>query len=245
MNNKFLIIDSRPYGLFSIFLHTIDNIKWAEDNGYVPVVRWGAGRVDVNKERPGATEATRAGDPKHVGDSPNFVNSSINTEYKKSLYSSDAVTNPWNHFFEPLNEYTVEDALAAEHEVSDIFQVGFHDLNIGSLDKKFLIYNLHSYTPLTTWLYFIDNVGFSFEDHRKAVGYYVDKYVKIKPQIQNKIDGFANKHFTDNMIGVHIRGTDKKTESTIGQRPFVTIRDYLNCIEKVLIERPDAGLFIA
>jgi hypothetical protein len=36
MDNKHLIIDSRPYGFFSIFLHTIDNLKWAEDNNYKP-----------------------------------------------------------------------------------------------------------------------------------------------------------------------------------------------------------------
>ena len=47
------------------------------------------------------------------------------------------------------------------------------------------------------------------------------------------------------MIGIHVRGTDKKTESVIGQRPFVTIEDYINCIRKALEERPDAGLFIA
>lgn len=50
MNKKFLIIDSRPYGLYSIFLHTIDNIKWAHDNDYIPVVRWGPGRRDPNRE---------------------------------------------------------------------------------------------------------------------------------------------------------------------------------------------------
>ena len=52
-DKKFLIIDSRPFGLGSILLHTLDNIKWAEDNGYIPVVRWGPGRYDVNFMRKG------------------------------------------------------------------------------------------------------------------------------------------------------------------------------------------------
>ena len=78
---KFLIIDSRPYGLFSIFLHTLDNIKWAKDNGYIPVVRWGPGRRDPNLGREGAREASMNGHPKHVVDKTNFL-----TEEKPSSW---------------------------------------------------------------------------------------------------------------------------------------------------------------
>jgi len=243
--NKFLIIDSRPYGLFSIFLHTIDNIKWAEDNGYIPIVRWGPGRTDVNNSRPGAKEATAKGNPKYVGDKPNFLNLNANNELKSSLYSSAEVKNPWQCYFEPLNEFSVDEALTSEHEISDTFQVGFHDLDIKSLENKFLIYNLHSYTPLTTWLYFLDGKTILFKKHRQVVGHYIKKYVKVKSEIQNKINNFTNKHYTDDMIGVHIRGTDKKTESSIGQRPFITIENYLKCIEVALEDKPNATLFIA
>ena len=245
MSDKFLIIDSRPYGLFSIFMHTIDNIKWAEDNGYIPIVRWGPGRIDVNKNRKGAKEAASRRNPIFVGDEPNFIDLEINDELKSCLYSSNAITNPWEQYFEPLNEYTIDNALESEHEVSDIFQVGFHDLNVKTLEDKFLIFNLHSYTPLTTWLYFYHKDESSFKKHRRLVSYYIDKYIKINPMIQSKIDNFVDQHYTDDMIGIHVRGTDKKTESIIGQRPFVTIDDYLQHIKDALRTRPNATLFIA
>ncbi len=152
MDKKNLIIDSRPYGFFSIFLHTIDNLKWAEDNGYEPHVRWGPGRVDVNHGRPGATEASKRGHPSFVGNDPNFFNNKHIGEVKKSLYFSpdgyNGSSNVWEYYFEPVGEES------SDYKISDIFQVGFHDLKIDSLNEKFLIYNLHSYTPLTTWLYF-------------------------------------------------------------------------------------------
>ena len=91
-DNKFLIIDSRPYGLFSIFLHTIDNIKWAKDNGYIPVVRWAPGRIDINLNRPGALEASRKGHPKYCLSATNFVSPSIDkNELKQCLYWSRAI----------------------------------------------------------------------------------------------------------------------------------------------------------
>jgi len=244
-DNKFLIIDSRPYGLFSIFLHTIDNIKWAEDNNYIPVVRWGPGRVDVNKYRPGAKKATEMGNPKFVGTDPNFINFDQNNETKPCLYSSNDISNSWENYFEPLNEYSVDNALRGHHEVSDIFQVGFHDLNLETLEDKFLIYNLHSYTPLNTWLYFIDKKKHLFQQHRKKVNHYIEKYVKVRSEIQQKVNNFVEKYYTKEMVGIHVRGTDKKTESAIGQRPFVSIDDYLSCIEKALKNKPDATLFIA
>ena len=244
-DKKFLIIDSRPYGLFSIFLHTIDNIKWAEDNGYIPIVRWGPGRIDVNKNRPGAQEATQKGDPKYVGTSPNFLFLENKNELKESLYCSKEIENPWEELFEPLNEYSLETALSSNYKISDIFQVGFHDLRTSSLKDKFLIFNLHSYVLLNTLLYFAKFNQFSFHEHRKQVNYFIKKYINIKKDIQKSIFDFTSEYFTENMIGVHVRGTDKKTESAIGQRPHISIEDYINCIKEGLKERSDATLFIA
>ncbi len=255
MDKKHLIIDSRPYGFFSIFLHTIDNLKWAEDNGYEPYIRWSSGRVDVNKGRPGATEATRKGHPKFVGDSPNFFEDNHPGEVKKSLYFSDTgynnSLNVWEYYFEPVGSSLVEQF---EHKVSDIFQVGFHDLDINSLNEKFLIYNLHSYTPLTTWLYFrVDPEAESlnpseksmFRIHRSRVNKYVEKYAKPRKEIEDKISSFKEKYFKGKVVGVHVRGTDKGSESKIGQRPYVTVNNYLDVLEDTMKNFPDASIFVA
>lgn len=136
MNKKFLIIDSRPYGLYSIFLHTIDNIKWAHDNNYIPVVRWGPGRRDPNRGRKGAQEATRAKNPKLVVDKNNFLTEQTPPSYNNTpglkhcqcLYWSESgwngSHNVWEYYYEPLNEYTVEQAENSDHDVADIFMVG-------------------------------------------------------------------------------------------------------------------------
>lgn len=257
-DNKFLIIDSRPYGLFSIFLHTIDNLKWAEDNDYVPYVRWGPGRVDVNEKREGAQMATNRGDPKYVGDDPNFIVLDKEEERKSCLYyNADGYNNsgnPWEYYFEPVSSATIDDVRDTRCSISDIFQVGFHDLKISSLNDKFLIYNLHSYTPLNLWQHVMLSPKFDSEEeykksdlylHRNTVHQYIKKYVKIKQQISAKIDDFAKKHLTENTLGVHIRGTDKKSESAHGQRPFVSIEDYIRHIEKYIRDNKNASIFVA
>ena len=247
-NKKFLIIESRPYGFFSVFLHTLDNLKWAEDNEFIPVVRWGPGRVDVNALRPGAEKATSLSDPSYVGNDPNFLIKQ--QEIKKNCLYVDhsqvenSLYSCWDHFFEPVSQYSISDALQAEHKLSDIFQVGFHDLNISSLEEKFLIFNLHSYTPLNLWVY-LYNKKDTVQDHRKKVFSYINKFVKIKKNILDKVDNFTKEHFTEKVIGIHVRGTDKSTESNIGQRPFISIQDYIQETRKALLSNPNASLFVA
>jgi len=244
VSKNYLIIDSRPYGLFSNFLHTIDNIKWAEDNNYIPVVRWGPGRRDANLNRPGAQKASELANPKHVGDNPNFVKKE--DEVEQCLYWSEQgwndSKNPWEYYFEPLNKHTIEEALSSDHEISDIFQVGFHDLRVSSLEKKFLIFNLHSYTPLNTWGYFYSDV--KFKKHRTEVQEYVKK-LKVKDEIKEIVDSFVKEKFSKNVLGVHIRATDKISESKIGQRPQVQLEDYLYEIEQYLKINSKADIFVA
>lgn len=216
-------------------------------------MRWGPGRVDVNDGRPGAKEASKKGHPSFVGDNPNFFEDTHIGEVKNSLYYSaegyNGSKNVWEYYFEQIG--TTD---PSENKVSDIFQVGFHDLKLNSLNEKFLIYNLHSYTPLTTWLYFrtdpeAESVSpsdeSSFLKHRINVNQYIKKYVKPRQEISEKIKEYVDQYFNGSVIGVHVRGTDKKSESKIGQRPFVTIEDYLRVLEETLKKFPDSSIFVA
>ena len=256
--NKFLIIDSRPYGLFSIFLHTIDNIKWAQDNNYIPVVRWGPGRRDPNLGRAGAQEASQKGHPSHVTDRLNFLtddkpaswNNTAGLKHCQCLYWAEegwsGSTNPWEYYYEPLNEYTVEDALAGDHDIADIFMVGEFDFE---LNNKFLIANLHSYEPLALWQLLEreseadlpHNEKYEFE-HRSRVSEVISENVVIKKEILDKIDEFHSKNFSDNVLGVHVRGTDKKLEYPHKALP---ISAYIEAIEEHLETNPDCKIYVA
>ena len=246
MNKKFLIIDSRPYGLFSIFLHTIDNIKWAEDNNYIPVVRWGPGRRDSNHGRSGTIEYRNTKDPS-VLDKNNFLTDSAPASYNNTpgmkhcqclYWSKDGWNNslnPWEYYFEPLNSYSVKDALAANHDVSDIFMAGELDYN---MQNKFLIKNIHLYEPLLLW----DLLGTPLErEHRESANRIILNNIKIKKEITNKINKFYNKFFKEDVLAVHVRGTDKKMEFPHKSLP---LHAYLDMIEEKLTEK-DSQIFVA
>jgi len=247
MNKKFLIIDSRPYGLYSIFLHTIDNIKWALDNNYIPVVRWSPGRRDPNHGRRGAEEATKAKNASLVVDKNNFLRNETPASYNNTpgfkhcqcLYWSEegwnGTHNVWEYYFEPLNEYTVEQAENSDHDISDIFMVGELD---SEPSNKFLIADIHRYEPLALW----DLLGTEAEtQHRINVYDVIKKNVRVKQSIMKKVDKFYDKHFDEDVLAVHVRGTDKKLEYPHKALP---LEAYLNAIDARL-KIKDTKVFVA
>ena len=229
---KHLIIDSRPFGLFSIFLHTIDCIKWAEDNNYIPHVRWGTGREDTNRYRKGALEANKFNRPELIGDKNNFVSEeSLLYNSRPCLYLNKVEDNPWEYYFHPLNDLKISE-IKENHKISDIFMCGELDFN---LENKFLIKNLHSYDSLKLWSILNSD---ELLKHRKEVNQIILKYVKIKEEILNKVELFYNKKFinSDEYIGVHVRGTDKKTEYPFKQ---LTFKHYIDKINDIVSKNPD------
>jgi hypothetical protein len=245
-SDKFLIIDSRPYGLFSIFLHTIDNIKWAEENGLVPVVRWGNGRRDPNRGRAS-------------GDLTNFLTDKTppshgafpGEKHCRCLYYHPegyaGKMNLWEYYFEPLNSYTVEDALTSPHAVSDIFMVGQPDSEIGN---KFLIADIRSYEPLVLWKYLnskvvpkavhLDSAEYF---HRRKVNEIIDRYVTVRSYITEKVEKFYETHLKGHhVLSVHIRGTDKKMENPGKALP---LEIYLQITSEYLEQNPEAKVYVA
>ena len=221
---KHLVIDSRPFGMFSIFLHTIDCLKWSETNGYIPHIRWSSGRIDTNKYRKGATIAISQNKPELIEDKNNFVteNNLINNS-KPCLYLSSPQDNAWNYYFQPINDNMQN---ISKYDVADIFMCGELDFN---LDNKFLIRNIHSYDSLKLW----SLAGTEQEIiHRNEVNNIIKKYVKFNQEITNKVDKFISSKLQDELlIGVHIRGTDKKTEYPYKQ---LTIDDYIREIKDII-----------
>jgi len=228
MSEKYLVIDTRPYGLFSIFLHTIDCLKWCEENSYTPIVRWASGRIDINRNRQGADIASSMGDPKYVVDKENFSNiekTSNNT--KPCLYADNESDNVWEYYFEPINQIKFDDIKNLNHQISDIFMCGQLDFD---LSNKFLIRNIHSYDKLKIWEI---NDTIKQLEHRKQVYELINKYVIVKDYILKKTESFYESRMKnkDLLIGVHIRGTDKKTEFPFKQ---LTIDNYIDKIQQIL-----------
>jgi len=96
-------------------------------------------------------------------------------------------TNVWEYYFEPVSElfYTTGDKLHTNYWVSG-----------SGLAKK--------------RLFFYRNIGAA---KRKKAKELIDKYVAIRPCVQEKIDAFYNEYMQGKKtIGLHIRGTDKHTE---------------------------------
>lgn len=239
MSKKYLIIDTRPYGLFSIFLHTIDCIKWAENNNYIPYIRWGSGRADPNLLRLGAKEASIKGHPSFVKDKENFVTpENLFNNSRPCLYVNDLNDNPWEYFFESINNETLEEVLKSEYKVNDIFMCGELDFD---LKNKFLIRNIHSYDALKLW-----SLAGTNEEmiHRNEVYDIINRYVKIKNNINDKVNNFFSLKLkeNENIIGVHIRGTDKKTEFPFKQ---LEIEQYIEAINKNIIKNKKNKIYIA
>lgn len=236
-NKKYLIIDSRPYGLFSIFLHTIDCLKWCDVNGYEPYIRWASGRVDPNRQRLGSDQASRLGNPKYVLDKENFSTEQNRVNnVRPCLYAEKEQDNPWDYYFESINKTPLEMILKSEYHIADIFMYGELDFD---LKNKFLIRNIHSYDKLKLW-----DVYETEPNHRKEVNEIIQKYVKIKKEILDKADTFFNKKVEDykKIIGVHVRGTDKKTEHPFRQ---LDIQDYIEQIKNILKDNEKCKIYVA
>lgn len=229
---KFLIIDSRPYGLFSIFLHTIDNIKWAKDNNYIPVVRWSPGRRDPNRGRKTLLNFLTDEIPPSLGNTPGLKHCQCLYWDKDGWNNSK---NPWEYYYEPINSHSIKEAEAGDHKISDIFMCGEKIMNS---DCKFLIQNLQTYEPLALW-----NILGTEEEksHRNQVYEVIKENIVIKKQIEDKIMDFHDKYFDNDMLAIHVRGTDKKLEYPHKALP---LQAYLDAIS-VEIDKKDRKIYVA
>lgn len=69
----------------------------------------------------------------------------------------------------------------------------------------------------------------SYNKQRFVYNDIINKYIKLKPHIQEKIESFYSTHFVNKrVVGIHCRGTDHPNNKNISE--------YLDSIEKVLQE---------
>ncbi len=69
----------------------------------------------------------------------------------------------------------------------------------------------------------------------------IQKYVHLKPHVQKKLDSFVEQHFKNNtIIGVHYRGTDKKSEA-----PTLSYEEVATTIKREMESGQYTKIFIA
>ena len=78
--------------------------------------------------------------------------------------------------------------------------------------------------------YYLDSWKIQFCNSRKYNNYLIEKYIHIKPHIQDKINSFVANRFKniEFLIGVHYRGTDKvSTGSEAPRVPYARVTEVL------------------
>ncbi len=117
------------------------------------------------------------------------IDFSIGGEYGRWIYEQiggyNNSTNPWEYYFEPVSN--------SKYEPGDYI----HNDHL-TLDGRGILYNRpNSYRTSI----------------RNTANNIIKKYIKIKPNIQIKINQFYNDNMHNKItIGIHLRGTDKKIE---------------------------------
>lgn len=109
----------------------------------------------------------------------------------------------------------------------------FEPINFGQVSKK----EIHIQDAQ------IADFGYRFLDQPRKKGYeLIQKYIKVKPHIQYKVEDFVQNEFGSSfIIGIHYRGTDKSTEA-----PRVPYEKVYEAISEVMNEIPnDCKIFVA
>ncbi len=185
---RFLLIKSWGCGFWSDVDHVMGQLLVAEITNRIPVVYWGT----------------------------------------NSLYGESFKSNAFELYFEPVSPYSVSDVINPAFTyyppvwsyenaiVEDLDKVAWAHRNLGEMinsDANVVVSDVHyfvrpiiSFIPKEHWAY-------GMTAHQ-IYRYLFDKYIKLKPDIEQEIDEFYVNEMKGSspLLGVHIRGGDKVRE---------------------------------
>jgi hypothetical protein len=221
MNNmpkdRFLLIKSWGCGFWSDVDHVMGQLLVAELTNRIPVVYWG----------------------------PN------------SLYSKSFKSNAFDLYFEPVSEYSIEDLNWPGYTfyplvwnsrnimVEDLDKIAWTQRNLGDMmssNASIVVSDVHYFVkPMINYIP-KDHYAYGMTPHQ-IYRYLFDKYLKLKPDINNEIQEFYEAYLEGQgpLLGVHIRGGDKVREvenlARLNKRYYTEINRYIQKygIKKILL----------
>lgn len=160
---------------------------------------------------------------------------------RNAFYDEARGPNMWDYYFDPPCGYTFEDIRARLEDPSDPLSRS----DITCLTDEEISY-LTQRNPDSIYHYTYgywranppQDVRAWYTQQRRMGHSYVAKYVKVKPPILETVERFmsAKDGF---WVGAHIRGTDMR------YAPKVPLERYFEHFDRILLEHPEARLFIA
>lgn len=164
-----------------------------------------------------------------------------------AYYEESAGPNVWEYYFEPVARLTLDEARDLTR------RTGRRLLTLNYWE----LWRLHDQEPSSVYTYpygyyrKVVDKSTSFDAQwwarQRAEGRrLVRQYVRVRPEIAQRVEDFARSHFRPHMIGVHVRGTDKMDTGTgpILSR-IVPPEEYFPFIDEYLERQPEAGIFFA
>lgn len=142
--------------------------------------------------------------------------------YQEGGYNGS--TEPWEYYFEPISEIAVTDA----QNIPGVRRWGGYN-------------NPDNEGPGSTWCHSSDYWIHLDQSHRREFKSFITNYVRIKECILVKVENFYKKYMQNkNIIGIHLRGTDKKIEAIP-----VSIESICQAANDFASKLPNCQFFIA
>lgn len=115
----------------------------------------------------------------------------VNFKDRGHYYEETLGHNWWQYFFEPIRKETFGTKVCRLLKLKKPTRVSQRQIAFFNYDGEY-------YLP------------------REKAHVLINKYIRVKPEIQREIDQFKEKHFDGAyVIGIHYRGTDKHTEAAL------------------------------
>ncbi|MDA9983193.1 hypothetical protein N9H39_10830 [Gammaproteobacteria bacterium] len=217
-------------GFFAYVTFVVNQILYCERENLVPVVDFGkfSGRDNIRK-------------------------SGIN-----AFYDPEFGNNTWEYFFEPvagvdssaLNE--IEAGLQAEGTVVELDRKQLWNLHMRCEDSVFN-YPYGLAAPIAD----SDNPGKWYEEQRTKARRVMERYIRVKPQILDKVSEFQSRYLDrHHVLGIHMRGTDKGNREPDSGRVLSKVavdritrivkpEEYFYYIDLYLKQFPESRIFLA
>lgn len=155
--------------------------------------------------------------------------------------------NMWDYYFHPVAGYTYSDIqlLIADpkHLITEKNLVHLHDdvlsyLHAGNPDS---IYNY----PYGYYADLEENLDNWYTRQRQKAQKLIEKYIEVRKELVAEVETFINQNFKGHQVlGVHIRGTDKERESKRIER-IIPPQEYFSHIDAFISQFPDSKIFLA